>query len=441
MIFRDPLQDGRRSGCLTRPAGRRGPPTPWRAAASTFRPGDQRRSRSKIGGTSTIVVSALLVASLAWTVGHRLGSPTTEEAKVIVADASVMRAPVRTGPPPGFEESAAAPGTPARLERTSDSYRFQLTQPDRTTPVWRCPCRPIHYVVRPAHKPPGGDAVISRAIAALSSATGLTFVDDGSTREPIVPQRDPYSPSGMGIGGRRYSLRARPLTRYRTSASTSSASPARQTASTKDGTRFFVTGSVYLDAAAARQMRRRGMSQVAQQVAEHELAHLVGLAHVNDTTQVMYPRVNACPDLRGRGPDRFGSPRPGGRAPLTSDRRCRPRRAIASSSAGNSANRSVVPVRDIRSSVCRCGQIPQQLDAIEVRFGTLTYPNRLFASNNRQRPSSANLSSTVLTAACPPIRVMCGFGRRRVMLARPCQMIMRLSAQIDATCVAGSRPA
>jgi predicted Zn-dependent protease len=61
---------------------------------------------------------------------------------------------------------------------------------------------------------------------------------------------------------------------------------------TADGTRVYITGSVYLDAAKANQMRRKGISGVVQEVVEHELGHLVGLSHVNDPTQIMYPRAS-----------------------------------------------------------------------------------------------------------------------------------------------------
>jgi hypothetical protein len=268
-------------------------PNPWRAAPSTFRPEDPRRHRRRVNAVSTIVVSALLVAAVAWTwTGHPLGRSATPGAVDAQIAPSSTGARVRNGrPPPGLEEAAAPLGKPQPVERTSGSYRFKLTQPGTTrTPVAFSPCRPVHYVVRPDHSPPGGAADIARAIAAVSSATGMTFVNDGPTSEPIVPQREPYQPS-------RYGKRWAPVLIAWATADevpdfgvdvTGEAST--QSMSTADGTRFYVTGQVYLDAAKALQGRRQGTPGVVQAVIEHELGHLVGLSHVNDSTQIMYPR-------------------------------------------------------------------------------------------------------------------------------------------------------
>ncbi len=268
-------------------------PTPWRTAPSTFRP--DVGSRRRVNAVSTIVVTALLVAGFAWSwTGHQPGqSSTSGAAAVAQISPSTAAAPVRNGPPPGLEEVAAPLGAPAPQERTSGSYRFKLTQREAaTTPVAFSPCRPIHYVVRPDHAPPGGGSAISRAIALVSSATGLTFVDDGPTSEPIVPQREPYQPS-------RYGDRWAPvLIAWATADEVPdfgvdiAGEAGSQTVSTPDGTRVYVTGTVYLDAAKAIRMRRHGMSGVVQAVVEHELGHLVGLSHVNDATQIMFPRAS-----------------------------------------------------------------------------------------------------------------------------------------------------
>lgn len=277
-------------------AGRELEPTPWRAAPSTFRPDiEPRRRRQRVNAVSTIVVSALLVAGFAWTwTGHRLGPPSTTRG----ADAAETAPPAasagrRTSPPLGLEEAKAPLGAPAPLDRTSASYRFQLIQPETTaTPVAFSPCRPVHYVVRPDNSPAGGGAVIARAVAAVSSATGLRFVDDGSTSEPIVSEREPYQP-------KRYGDRWAPvLIAWATPDEVPdfgvdiAGEGGAQWVSTRDGAHFYVTGQVYLDAAKARRMRHQGMPRVVQEVVEHELGHLVGLAHVNDSTQIMYPRAS-----------------------------------------------------------------------------------------------------------------------------------------------------
>jgi hypothetical protein len=134
--------------------------------------------------------------------------------------------------------------------------------------------------------------VIARAIAAVSSATGLIFIHDGPTTEPIMPQREPYH-------RKRYGNRWAPvLIAWATDDEVPDfgvdvvGEAGAQSVSTSDGSRFYVTGNVYLNAAAARRMRRQGMTRVVQQVIKHELGHLVGLAHVNDARQIMYPRAS-----------------------------------------------------------------------------------------------------------------------------------------------------
>ena len=60
------------------------------------------------------------------------------------------------------------------------------------------PCRPIHYVVRPDGAPPGGAELIRTAVAQVSGATGLQFVDDGPTQEAPSTDREAYQPELYG---------------------------------------------------------------------------------------------------------------------------------------------------------------------------------------------------------------------------------------------------
>jgi hypothetical protein len=200
------------------------------------------------------------------------------------------------GPTPGYEESGHRLGSPssAALASRSTSYRFTRHQADGVTPVTFSPCRPVHYVLRTGATPPGGAEAVQRAVAAVSHATGLRFVFDGRTDEPIRPEdRPPYQPA-------RYGDRWAPvLIAFTTSADVpdfgvdiaGEAGPLGVTS--PDGRTAFVTGNVFLDFAKSMQVPPPVRGAFMQSVAEHELGHLVGLAHVADEHQVMYPRVRA----------------------------------------------------------------------------------------------------------------------------------------------------
>jgi hypothetical protein len=168
------------------------------------------------------------------------------------------------------------------------------------------PCRPIHYVVRDQNTPPGGDEAIQQAVAAVSKATGLKFIDDGATTETPDINRPAYEPA-------RYGDRWAPVLIAWTNPTEvprlkGDAGGLGGSWSYSDGTGHgsaYVSGHVYLDTAELQNLDQTTHGDVTYKlVIEHELGHLVGLDHVDDPHQVMYPSAHglsgySAGDLRG----------------------------------------------------------------------------------------------------------------------------------------------
>ncbi len=183
----------------------------------------------------------------------------------------------------------AGPSTPVA---GSGSYRFIAHQPGRPDdPVTYDPCRPIHVVVNDAIAPPGAERLLAEALSEVSRATGLTFTRDGRTDEvPRAdrPLRDParygsgWSPvlvawttpaAVPGTGGTSGRTRWRECPRRRRPV----------------GRWTFVTGTVSLDTPVMQGILARPDGAAGgRAVLMHELGHVVGLAHVDDSGEVMY---------------------------------------------------------------------------------------------------------------------------------------------------------
>lgn len=196
-------------------------------------------------------------------------------------------------PPPGFEEQDQPLGEPRTPPSASKSYKFLATNADGS-PVGYSPCRPLHYVVNAALAPKGAGALVENAIKTISEATGIKFVNDGSTTEAPSQSRAPYQKD-------RYGERWAPLLIAWT---TPGQAPQLKGAvigtggsthfSFGDGPKSFVTGSLELDAPQITEDLNRGDSSAyATAVILHELGHVMGLEHVDDPTQLMYPEIGA----------------------------------------------------------------------------------------------------------------------------------------------------
>ncbi|HEU4667477.1 MAG TPA: matrixin family metalloprotease [Arthrobacter sp.] len=203
-----------------------------------------------------------------------------------------------TTPPPGFEEAEAPLGVASPPPLGSDSYRFLAVNGDGS-PVGYSPCRPLHYVVNDEHyvvndelAPIGAQQLIAEAITTISAATGIQFTYDGTTREQPSPQRPPYQPAAYGE-------RWAPLLIAWT---TPEAAPQLKGKvigtggsthfSYNDGPKAFVTGGLDLDSPQiADELLNPDGHLYARAVILHELSHVMGLDHVEDRTQLMYPEI------------------------------------------------------------------------------------------------------------------------------------------------------
>lgn len=154
------------------------------------------------------------------------------------------------------------------------------------------PCQPIRYVVGGTEPFLGADALLKDAFAKASQATGLKFVDAGVTSEDPTPERSPYQPilygdrwapvlvawtdsahvpafagDAIGLGGPRMAM--------------------------VDGSPRMVSGIVYFDSNGFRRMVSwPDVASVSENIMLHEIGHLIGLGHVPDGSQVMYPQAH-----------------------------------------------------------------------------------------------------------------------------------------------------
>ncbi len=213
---------------------------------------------------------------------------------VTAAFASVSRARAALAPPlrSVTEPAAAEAGW-------GSSYVDSLGRPAR----WN-PCAPIHYVVQTRWAPPTGRADLAAALAQLSDISGLQFTDDGDTDEVPLRTREAFQPE-------RYGDRWAPLLVGWVPAAETDLGlgngvqgvTVAVALSGRDGGAI-VTGMVALDAG-HRLPGGFGPGATEGEVLLHELAHAVGLGHVLDPTQVMFPQTTNSESQYGAG-DRAG---------------------------------------------------------------------------------------------------------------------------------------
>jgi hypothetical protein len=182
-------------------------------------------------------------------------------------------------------------GSAPDVANTNAPYAFVMTQEGSAQPVAFDPCRPIPVVINDAGAPAGTTPIIEEAIERISAVTGLQFVLEGGTDEPADVAQRQFQPE-------RYGDRWAPVLISWSDDSVveelagdviglgGSVSFAR----TAKDPQVFVTGQIVFDTPQVTEMldEKRGRAGL-RAVALHELAHVVGLDHVDDESQLMNP--------------------------------------------------------------------------------------------------------------------------------------------------------
>ncbi|MET0820097.1 MAG: hypothetical protein ABWY58_03960 [Aeromicrobium sp.] len=201
------------------------------------------------------------------------------------------------------DDASSAPlGVPDAAGKASKAYRFIARQDGGSDPVTYDPCAPIHLVVDARTIVDRGMKLLDQALDEVSEASGLQFVVDGLTE-------DPAPDDGTVMGPDRQWL---PVTVSWSDPKTSPklkgsvAGYAGSSSIERDGHRWFVTGTVVLDGPQLERILdgRAGRAGV-RSVMMHELAHLVGLDHVDAPGQLMRPSGDESITTWGAG-DRNG---------------------------------------------------------------------------------------------------------------------------------------
>ena len=199
---------------------------------------------------------------------------------ILVLHPSDQLATIRRAIGLGPERELPAP----TVVQKGGTFAYAMTQPDDAgEPVGWDPCEKIRFRVNPEGGPQGGGALIDRAVARISDATGLAFEDEGDTDDRPFP-------GGVKLFGRPDPVVigwATPDEYPELSAQVAGIGGA--IAERGGGGRLhFVSGGVVLDLEAFTDATVAQQPRVMEAIVLHELAHVVGLAHVSEPMELMF---------------------------------------------------------------------------------------------------------------------------------------------------------
>jgi Matrixin len=282
-----------------------------------------RPQQHRLGAFVTVIVIALGLTAVVLVAGSNTGSQPSAGVNAFAAGNDTTNSG-GTFAPGSSTSGGPTSGVGERLSRLlakpvapagSGGYKLLKTGPGE--PARYDPCRAIHYVIRDQNTPADGNDAIHEAVAAVSKATGLRFIEDGTTTETPNLNRPAYLPARYGDQWAPVLIAWTnptevPILKGDTAGVGGSWA---YSANTGKGSAY-VSGHVYLDTADLVSLQATTHGDITEKlVIEHELGHLVGLDHVNDPTQIMYASSQGhsgygAGDLRGLAIEGSGSCHP-----------------------------------------------------------------------------------------------------------------------------------
>jgi hypothetical protein len=183
--------------------------------------------------------------------------------------------------PPGGQGSAADPGSGA----SQNGYSFLHTL-DGGQPVRWSTCEPIRYVVRRKNLPDGAGRLLEQSVRRISEASGLEFSREGTTDEKPTDSRKLHQPKRYGDRWAPVLIAFSGPGEYERLQGQAAGYGGAVYVQRGGATPRYVSGMAVFD---TDQLSSMGGEKAMRAVMMHELAHVVGLGHVRDSSQLMNP--------------------------------------------------------------------------------------------------------------------------------------------------------